>query len=243
MAFNPQPVSKRDTYINMIVYGDPGAGKTALAASSPNGLILDADLGVEAAASLGRDVDSHVCEDYNDLTEAYNYFRSGPGCDEYDWVWLDSGTIFQEKALHDQIMVDLVAQQPHRNEFVPDMREYLINQNHLSKLIRHFCGLPINFGVTAYAEAYDIGEDVKVFMPMFQGGKGTYSTKICGYVNVIAYLGTQKAKEKDGGFQNRLLTRRAGRYYAKDRFDALDPVIDNPDMVSITETIQKSLAN
>lgn len=221
----------------MIVYGDPGAGKTVLASTSPNALLLDADDGLDSAIAMGSDAHAWECRDYHDLTEAYEYLRHEDH--DYDWVWLDSGTIFQERALHDQIMADVVAAKPHRNEFVPDVQEYLINQNHLAKLMRHFVGMPINFGVTAYAAPIDIGEDDTVFMPMFQGKKGEYATKLCGLFNVIGYLGV--IKKDDGGFQNRLLTRRADRYYAKDRFNALDPAITDPDMEDITETIMNSL--
>lgn len=234
----PQKAVAKKVYQNTIVYGDPGCGKTILAASSPDALILDADPGTESAIARGYDFDVWECFDYHDLTEAHDYVRNEKH--DYQWVWLDSGTIFQERALHDQIMVDLVAEKPHRDEFVPDMKEYLTNQNRLGKIIRHFVGLPINFGITAYSSDYDIGEDKKVFMPMFQGGQGDYSTKVCGYMNQVFYLGVQKG-EKKGEFSNRLLTRRSGRYYAKDRFGVLDPVIDNPDMAEITRLCQESV--
>lgn len=234
----PTTLTREQVYINACLYGDPGCGKTrVIGTCGEKTLVLDADPGAEAIAAAGMTVDVWRTFDYHELTEAYEYLRHEDH--DYEWVWLDSGTIFQERALHDQIMADVVAAKPHRNQYVPDVQEYLVNQNHLSSLVRHFVGLPINFGITAYAEDYDIGEDEKVFMPMFQGGKGSYSTKICGYMNLVAYLGVTKS---DDGFQNRLLTQRRGRYYAKDRFGVLEPVIDSPNFSEITKTIQASMA-
>lgn len=232
----PIPLAKVRKTINACIYGDPGSGKTALIASSPNCLILDADDGVESAARLGRVADVWKCTDYHDLTEVYEYLRHEKH--DYEWVWLDSGTLFQEKALHDQIMADVVANKPHRNEFIPDVQEYLLNQNQLAKFVRHFVGLDINFGFTAYAATYDLGEEDTVFMPMFQGKHGEYSTKLCGYLNFIGYLGA--VETDDGTFKNRLITKRTGRYYAKDRFGAVDAVITNPDFDDITEEINNS---
>lgn len=236
----PIPASKAPVSINMALAGEPGSGKSIMAASSASQggkvCILDADFGTESAVihKMDFDVWPEKMTGFQQLWEAFTWFNNEKH--DYDWVWLDSGSLFQEKALHDELMSNVVISKPHRNEYVPDVQEYLIVQNQFAKAVRAFCALPVNFGITAYPEDFDLGEPQTVIMPMFAGSKGKYAQKICGYLNFVGFLGVDSKSED---FSNRLITRRTGRYYAKNRF-GLPDVIESPDMGLITKMIQNA---
>lgn len=244
----PKPVTKQQKSINFCLYADPGSGKTGFLGSHDKPvLIADADPGTETIASLNGTADVEVCEDFADLHELYETIKNGGFSKDYDWFWLDSGTIFQERALHDEVLPEAIAANPHRSKaggaYVPDVREYLIVQNQLSKLIRHFVGLPINFGFTAMADLYEYGEDAEErYMPMIQGGDGKLSAKLCGYMNVVGYMRTLD-DEDDEEFHNAILFRKTGKFYAKDRFDALGDMMEDPTLADVTSRIRRSLGS
>jgi hypothetical protein len=99
-------------YTRILVYGDPGVGKTPFAASAPNALILDVDYGLESAIATGSTAKKWKVSDWNDATEALEYLRGG-GVRDFEWVVLDGGTMLQQRGL-DNIMEDLHAAKPHR---------------------------------------------------------------------------------------------------------------------------------
>src|ERR1044071_8133493 len=91
------PITSDLSHIRLMLYGTPGCGKTVLAGTSPKCLMLVNDLDETASAFMhGSKADQWHVPDYNELTEAYEYMRHG-GCDDYDWLWFDNGTLFQEQ--------------------------------------------------------------------------------------------------------------------------------------------------
>src|SRR5678815_4071638 len=109
------PLEAEFEYIHLLLYGNPGVGKTPLLATAPRTLILNADKGTISAAisetkALGVDVWPNVRR-HEQLIEVYEYLRH-EGCDYYKWVWLDGITLFQEWGLQ-QVMEETVAQHQH----------------------------------------------------------------------------------------------------------------------------------
>lgn len=226
--------------LKVIIYGEPGSGKTVLACTSPDALILDADDGTESGALQGSDADVWKIDDYGDLTEAYEYLRHDKH--GYKWVWIDSGSIFQEKGL-DQIMVDLVADRPYRDPDVPDKGEYGKNMRRFAKMVRLFKGLPMHFGMTAHPMRVE-DEDGKVtYMPYIQGRQ--MPEKFCAYMNIVGYLAKERHKvegSKEREVRRVLYTESRGKYYAKDRFDAFENGrLINPTVPTMVATIRARL--
>lgn len=217
-----KPVSAEGKFIRFLLYGEPGCGKSVLAGTSPKALILCNDPDeVSSPALHGSTADRWHVPDYLELTEAIEYLRHG-GTNDYDWVWFDNATLFQEQGM-DQIMVDLVAAKSHRNQFIPDKPEYLENQNRLGTAIRVLKGLPINLGITAHVMRTEDEDGKVVYQPLFQGGQGAFSQKICGYMGVVAYMSARTVKDektKKVSVERTLLTEKRSKYYAKDRYSS-----------------------
>lgn len=231
-----------DKPINMIIYSYPGEGKTPFWGSGGDSvLFLDSDHGTESAEMLGSHAYSMPVIDYDDLEEAYQFVKNDMRRElpNVRWVVWDSLTLFQERALIDDLMPDAVATSTKdREEFVPDRREYLINQNRIGRYIRNFVELPVNFGVSAHLLVdVDQSDGSTVYMPDIRGKN--MPSKICGYMNVIGFLGKASVKQdgKDVKVQ-RLLTRRVGKFFARDRFMALGPYVDRPTLPKIEGMIE-----
>lgn len=205
--------------INFLIYSHPGEGKTAFwGTGSESVLFMVSDPeGIITARSLGSRPHSIQVTDYEELQECYEWLNGSaePKKNGIKWVVWDSLTLFQDRVLIDDVMVDAIADNDKQEEFVPSRREYLINMNKIGRYVRQFVALPFNFGVSCHAmTTTESGGDGTILMPQVQGKN--MPSKISGYMNVVGYL--HKAKEGEVAMQ-RLQVRRQGRVYAKDRFN------------------------
>lgn len=232
--------------INMIIYSYPGEGKSPLwGTGGDRVLFLDSDNGTESAEMLGSRSWVIPVHDYDDLDEAYKYVKNEMPRElpQVKWVVWDSLTLFQERALIDDLMVEAIAQSTKdREEFVPDRREYLINQNRIGRYIRNFADLPINFGVSALLQVdTDASDGSTVYMPAVAGKN--MASKVCGYMNVIGFLAKANIEESgEKKIVQRLLTQRTGKYFARDRFMALGHHVDRPTLPKIEGLIEAKRA-
>lgn len=202
-----------DKFIRMLVYSKPGQGKTVLAGTSPRCLILEADRGTASAKRLGSKAEKWRLDDWNDLEEALSYLRNG-GTENFDWVWLDSLTLFQERGM-DHIMDDLVAAKSHRVVYLPDKGEYGQNMNRISRRMRELVNLPINVGITCHEFHFEDPDTGDVQIMPFVQGKGM-PQKICSYVDQVGRM--ELKTNKEGREYPVIDFRGSSDFYAKDRY-------------------------
>lgn len=238
-------LTEENQFRRFLFYSEPGAGKSTLAASSAavgKTLILNADRpdALDTALELGYKVDVWEYQSYADLDDAYEFLRHG-GTKEYDWVWLDTATIAQDKGM-DQIMRELVASNPNRSLYLPDKPQYQQNQQRLGMWVRNMSKLHINFGLTAHVMSVVDEEDGEThYMPAFQGGRGNLSQKISANVGVVGRLYTTRVDREVNGKKRKVRVRSLqvqpmGKYYAKGPI-ALGNEVVNPTMEKMMESI------
>jgi len=233
-----KPVSTGDGYHRMMVYGEPGVGKTVFAGSSPKALILANDEAeVMSAAALGSKADVWSVSNFSELADAYEYLRH-EGQDEYDWVWVDNVTLMQDQNM-DHVMEALVAAKPSRNRWVPDQHEYLVNQNQLSTVVRDFKKLSMHVGFTAHQMKTEDDEGRVLYLPMIQGGQGMLAQKICGYMNIV---GCMQVVRKEDGIHRKMIVEKRSKYLAKGRFPGMPGVLDDPTVPKLESAIAATVA-
>lgn len=228
------PIGEEDLFHRMMVFGNPGVGKTVFAASSPKTLILATNQSETiSAAGMGSKADVWVCDSYDDIDEAWEYLRH-EGHKTYDWVWLDNITLLQDQGM-DQLMVEVVAKKATRNRWVPDQHEYLVSQNRIATTVRSFLKLPMNFGLTAHMMRTETDDGEILYLPMLQGGQGALSKKICSYMNIVGYM--RVATNKEGKTQRQLLLEPRPMYLAKGRYPGMAAVLTDPTVPKLEAAI------
>jgi hypothetical protein len=255
-----QHLGRRSLKVNFELYADPGVGKTlflgsSVLASSKDwiskppipALLLNADgpdgpESIRAMLPKSHWPDIWDVEGPDDLDDAFTYlrrFRRLPLARQpYRWVWLDSGTLYQELGM-DEIMRKLVQAHPQRDPDIPDVPQYLKNQNHFSAWLRHMKALPFNFGLTAHTMRTEDADGEVTYKPAIHGGKGNLSDKVCAYMSIVGrlYIGRVKTKGGDEREARILQTVRRDKWYGKDRFNALGGVMVDPSIPKVLEAI------
>lgn len=225
---------------NIGVYAWPGQGKTGLFADADKSvLIMDSDIyGTDTALSLGADCDAAQVSGYRQLEEIYQYLANDDH--GYKVVAWDSLTLFQDRTLVDEILADAHASNPKKQSpDVASMREYLISQNRIGRYFRQFCELPIIFVPTFHVMAIETPDGETMWAPLLQGKDGEFSTKISGYLNVLGHF----YKKTDGEGADETVTRYMKfrgdhQYVAKDRLNALPPLMKEPTIAKIMRAIE-----
>lgn len=228
--------------LNLLVFADPGWGKTRLAGTSPGKVLLLHPPTDHQDAILAADrprVDHMVLRDWDDIWESMDLIRHEGK--KWDWVWIDSISLLQDHGL-DDIWDTVVSEKPQRKRYGLDKQEYGINFFRLAQYMRHIVGAEVtNIGLTAHtawlpsSSDEDAEESEEKLMPWVQGRN--MSPKFCGYMNMVAYGDTDKKGTRRLWFNNTQL------HYGKDGFDAFletEHKLVNPTMPKIVRAIKAS---
>jgi len=230
-----QPVG-RSSKINFLLYGPPGAGKTRMMGSNQRTLIVHPPTDHMDSIRVSG-AEEWIVPDWGEMNNVGEFARHD-GAKYYDWIWLDSISLFQDAGL-DDIWSGVIGQKPHRAEYSLDKGEYGINMWRLQTWVRNMVGLRgFNFGITAHPQELEnpITGEMKL-QPWVQGKN--MSTKIQGYMNVVGYL---EVVHQDGKEPRRVLrTWGTEKFEAKDQFDAFpNGRLVDPTMEKFEKAIAKA---
>lgn len=242
-----EPVSK-DDYIRALMYGNPSAGKTSLIGSGADEyktLIIRPPLDHIPARVLGTKAEQWIVRTWEDMDEVMQFYRHEG--DQYDWIWLDSISGWQDQGL-DDIWYATVELFPHRADKTIkgglDRGEYGRNMERIGQWVRHIVGSNMSHvGITAWPfltdNPFSDNAAEMQYWPWVQG-KGM-PQRIAGYMNLVGYLEVREAG--DGVSYRRMHTQYSARAYAKDQFDAFPKgYVDNPTLPGIVKAIEAAMA-
>lgn len=225
-------VAEQDPFINMLVYGFPGAGKTVLAGSadvvaemSPT-LFIDVEGGTFSLRKFYPDVQVVRVKTWRDMQAVYDSLYRGT---EYKTVVLDSLTEIQRLSMY-QIMKETVAKDEERDPEVPAVREWGKNGEQTRRMVRAFRDLPMNTIFTCLAR---VDKDQKTGFNLHKPSlTGKLADEITGYFDLCVFLYTSVTQKKDQEPEvlRRMLTGATNTHVAKDRSSSLPLVIEDPSM-------------
>jgi len=241
-------------YLNLLVYGEPGVGKTFLEGTAEDHqdtsplLIIDVDGGVTTLRHRNvdcipcRSIDKHPVTGADGINQIYEKLFKSKYIDDrgveriehYNTVAIDR---LDELADVDMrfIMRDAYARNPDKVDIdVPSPREYGINRSHIRKLVRAFRDLPCHvIFVCGVATRQEEGQPIKYF----PGFSGKLQTEVPGFCDIVGYYTNDNTT---GELIRRMQFQGTRRVQAKDRTNALGQLIDNPTIPMMWEMIQSS---
>lgn len=224
----------KDT-VKMLVYGDPGVGKTVFSCSGDRTIFIDVEGG--SLSIQKRIKDKKVVRKRFDTFDEIEEFVRGlrEKGSKADTLVIDSITELQKK-----LMDSIVDQHPEVKRPYGDgltVGDWGYNTERMRRFIRMARDLDMNVIFTALAmdEKNEMTGAVKTLPKM----SSKLSADVCGYVDIVGYLYVDNVTDEDGESVpvRRMLVQPVGMYYAKDRSGALGNVIDNPTFPDIYNTI------
>jgi len=241
-------LSDRKSYFNWLVYGETGSGKTVLGGSAPKALFLTFESeGTESAKVHGSDAEEAIIDERADMLEMYRYFDQGSGCEDYEWVIIDSVSEMEECYWRDQLREMKEQKGPKRSLYKPSLDDYPIVWNKVKAEVDRWNRLPVNVLWTAQVlpltEYDEDGEEFTTMLPLLGSLKnGILSRKVCGMVSLVGHLDTKRRKVEDRVEEWRRLTvsKRSG-ITAKNRY-GWGPFVDDPTIPSLAVAAESALA-
>lgn len=254
MALAPQIIGleEDDDYVNIMVYGKPGSGKTVLGGSDDRVLFLaPEDDGTISAKRQGSKAKKWSISDWNDLADACEWIEENMDevTDTFDWIVVDSIT-FMQKLLMRRILEDAVEENPERNPDVPAMQDWQVYQNRFLRFVQMINSWPINVLWTALVRDEEDEEENPILVPDIQGKGYQMAMTVASYMTSFGNLRVemrkvkkdgQFVKDSDGNFLKKphrvIIWQDQGNIQGKDRTDVLAPKTESVTLKQIRQLI------
>jgi AAA domain len=228
-------VKERSQYMNILLYGNSGVGKTTLAGSADEVpamrpvLFIDVEGGTESLRHSYSDVRVLRVRNWTDMQNVYSELYKGDH--PYQTVVLDSLTEIQKFNMYG-IMNTLTQQRPDLDPDIPGMREWGKNIEQLRKMVRGFRDLPMNTIFTALVKSdKDARTGIIKEKPMMSG---KLADEIAAFLDIVGYYYVkQTGAGEDTKFERILLTQSTEQQVAKDRSGKLPQIVLSPTMKDI----------
>lgn len=235
-----KPPAESIDWLNILVYGEPGAGKTHLlgtaqdhADTSPL-LIADVDGGV-ATLRRRKDIDVVQVRSFNDLAKLFVELFDAVKDDSlpYKTVGIDSLSEFAKVDIG-EISKTFASMNDKLDEDIPDMRAYAKSGNHVRRIVRRFRDLPCNVIFTCHTQNDRDNFNRLIYRPQLPG---KLQVDIPGFLDIVGWL---RAEVTDAGVVRYLQTQKTEVTIAKDRTNALDAVEENPTIPALWDKLKAS---
>lgn len=236
-------------YLNFLVYGEPGAGKTYLGATAQDSedtspiLFLDVEGGTVTIRKR-KDVDVVKIRSMEKIEKVHNdLFKAAANGEPlyYKTVIIDSLTELQKLDLR-TVMQDEFNRNPDKTDVdVASQRGWGKSGERMRRIIRAYRDLPMNTICTALVGTeLDEANGVYNYFPSLPG---KLRGEVPGYFDVVGYLSTAERSiegEKKKEVYRQLQVAKTRRVVAKDRTAALGDIVDSPSIPMLWEMIHAS---
>lgn len=226
-----QDVDEIDPYLNFLVYGESGVGKTVLAGSSclvpalAPVIFLNIEGGTLSLRKRYPEVKTVRCKAYSDIVKVYEALKSGKH--PFKTVVVDSLTESQKFSMAG-IMRVTTEKDSDRDPDLPGIGEWGKNIEQMRKLVRAFRDLPMNTIFTALAMTEKDKKGNTTIKPQMSG---KLSSEVAGFLDVVLYM--YKKDVKDEGTHRVLTSAGTEEIVAKDRTDNLPKYMKNVTMAEL----------
>lgn len=232
-------------WLNVMVFSEPGVGKTHLLgtaaeheATSPV-LLIDVDGGVHTLKKLkGKDnIEVVQARSYKAIVDLYNTLYNAIDAETgklpYATIGLDTWSEFAKLDLY-EINTAFAKNNPNIDPDVPDQRSYYKSGNHMRKLTRAFRDLPCN---TFFMSHLNQEKDNLQRMCMYPQFPGKLKSDLPGFLDIVGYM---RAEVSRGEVTRYLQVQKTETVAAKDRTGVLGGIVENPTIPMMWDMLKES---
>jgi hypothetical protein len=227
--------------INFLVHGDSGVGKTPFVGGAPNAIFLSTEKGSISAKRFGstakliRATSWPKVEAAIDLLEA----NEDPAVAACTWVIVDSATKMQQLLLRHLLELNVEEEKNKADIDIPQVQDHQKWQNMFKRFIDRLIDMDKNVVFVTTSMHKEDSEGEPLVLPDIQGKDYAISQYLCAQMDAVYCLKTVTNKKTDEP-EWWLITRFRPPFFAKDRYDALPPIVRAPNMAEVIEAIENS---
>lgn len=212
--------------VRVLVYGNPGVGKTVFGATAPNPLFLDVERGTISLRNHPEYAKTKVLpiKAFSDLYDLFWKIQEGhPFFDSIDTFVLDTVSELQKKQM-DELLKQAAKRDKNRNPYLPFQADYKENTEAIRRLILAF--LDIDKHLIILCHAMEDKDDTGTII-MRPAVTPKLSGTLEGIVDVLGHM-TAEMDDKGGIEKRYLQVAPSRRVKAKTRLGGLPGMIENP---------------
>lgn len=228
LTSEPHRLDPKRQPLRVVVYGDPGVGKTTLALTFPRPFVIDTDFGLEGDAVAGRtDVAVQQPTTYRDLEGLYFFVKEH--ADQFDTIVFDSLDGMIRLLLNEVVDQGKEKAKGLITELVPEQAEYLANQRQIERVLTDFRRLGKHMVLTSAVRQKDGQKRTVDAAPGLQPIINRWSS-IMGELTIVRFDVDGRPTGDPGGKPDRVLAvdPASSVRECKTRFSALLPYIKAP---------------
>lgn len=216
--------------VTMLVYGNGGVGKTTLATTAPNPLLVDCEGGTKYLGKRGIEADVVNIKSWSEMKEVLTIMK------DYDTIVIDPiGELMEKLKRH---MIGLRDKKLTQNDGSPTAAGWGWLKDNLRSYLKVLRDSGKHVLIIAHVEEKEDGDHM-VKRPLLQT---KLSEEIVNMLDAVGYMTRVSGGQDEEG--NELEAKRvilvdadSDRYVAKDRSDQLNNVIE-PDFSKIVKAVQ-----
>lgn len=221
--------------INMLVYGDPGVGKTVLGGSAKSPLILATEKGTVSAARQGSNGKLwNAVRKWHAVEDCYEWLYDNvekPGF-PFDWIVIDTLSEMQNLMLR-YVVDNRVSEGKAKNlnPYKTELQEYGEMHEMFKDYVGKFNDLPINTLWTAQAMQVEDEEGNEFRLPAIQGKGYQMATWAAAQMHCYGYMHMREVEHPQTHRKQRVRSiqwQASTNVRAKDRFDCLGMYTNHP---------------
>ena len=243
-------------HLKILVYADPGVGKTYFLGTADDdprltpALLVDTEGGTLTIRGK-KNIDVVRVRSYEDITKLIKHLRmpDHSKCSHHQWkcIMIDSLTELQKQIMQEILRMEYV-KKPSRDPDIPEMRDWGKNAERVRKVVRAFRdlqGYHIIFTLLQ-REIKDENTGITVVKP---GLPGQLADDIAGFIDVVGFLQIVRKEEtkKEGDktvkkviVSRQMVVQPVTRAIAKDRSNVLGDIIENPTLPKMLDAIMEA---
>jgi phage nucleotide-binding protein len=218
-------VENKSKYLKILVYGNPGTGKTVFSATAPSPLIIDVEKGAHSINNHPalRGAKALEYKSLFQVEQLINFLAAdAPQLAEYKTIIVDSFSELQKRDL-DAIVKDEASKDANRNKFLPIGPDYNVNTEHMRVIASALRDLDRHIIVTCHVKEEKDETTGRILKrpnltPKLAG-------TMAGIFDVVGYLATNGSGDNT---TRTLQVHPTADVTAKTRIGNLPAVIENP---------------
>jgi phage nucleotide-binding protein len=218
-------VDNKSKYLKILVYGNPGTGKTVFTATAPSPLIIDVEKGAHSINNHPNLRNAKALE-YKSLFQVEQLIKylgaDAPQLAEFKTIVVDSFSELQKRDL-DAIVKEEAEKDANRNKFLPIGPDYNVNTEHMRMIASALRDLDRHIIVTCHVKEEKDETTGRILRrpnltPKLAG-------TLAGIFDVVGYMATSGSGENT---TRTLQVHPTADVTAKTRIGNLPAVIENP---------------